>query len=277
MKSLIYTIIAFVFLSYVHGAYAADNGETPFAFSGEKNQPVEITADDSIEWIKEENKYVATGHAIATQGENSVMSDTLTALYNPETGQTDITTLIAQGNVIMTGNTRTVKGDKAVYDVKTGSLTVTGNPVTLETPTQSITATQSLTYYDGEQKAEAVGHVVAKDGTNTLKTDRLIAYFMEENGKRVIGRAETYGHTQIITATEVATGDNGTYNARTQKARLKGNVKITRGENQLNGAEAEVDMKTGFSQIYSAPAEQGAPKQRVRALFMSEDKDTSQK
>ena len=32
-------------------------------------------------------------------------------------------------------------------------------------------------------------------------------------------------------------------------ARVAGNVRITRGQNQLDGSEAEVDMKTGISRL----------------------------
>jgi lipopolysaccharide export system protein LptA len=32
-------------------------------------------------------------------------------------------------------------------------------------------------------------------------------------------------------------------------ARLTGNVKITRGENQMNGKEAEINLKTGVSKM----------------------------
>ena len=34
-------------------------------------------------------------------------------------------------------------------------------------------------------------------------------------------------------------------------ARLGGNVRITRGQNQLNGAEADVNMKTGIATLVS--------------------------
>ncbi len=51
------------------------------------------------------------------------------------------------------------------------------------------------------------------------------------------------------TQTDTVTGDRGVYVPDTGIARLGGNVRITRGQNQLNGAEAEVDMKTGLSRL----------------------------
>jgi lipopolysaccharide export system protein LptA len=37
-------------------------------------------------------------------------------------------------------------------------------------------------------------------------------------------------------------------------ARLGGNVQITRGQNQLNGAEADVNMKTGIATLVARSA-----------------------
>ena len=50
----------------------------------------------------------------------------------------------------------------------------------------------------------------------------------------------------------------------------RGNVRITRGQNQLNGAEAEVNVKTGISRLLSAPA------QRVQGLVMPNDSSSQQ-
>ena len=48
-------------------------------------------------------------------------------------------------------------------------------------------------------------------------------------------------------------------------ARLGGNVRITRGQNQLNGAEAEVNMKTGLSRLTAGT------NTRVQGLVMPND------
>jgi lipopolysaccharide export system protein LptA len=45
------------------------------------------------------------------------------------------------------------------------------------------------------------------------------------------------------------TGDRGVYVPDTGIARIAGNVQITRGQNQLNGAEADVNMKTGIATL----------------------------
>jgi lipopolysaccharide export system protein LptA len=48
-------------------------------------------------------------------------------------------------------------------------------------------------------------------------------------------------------------------------ARLGGDVHITRGQNQLNGAEANVNMKTGIATLVAAP------QNRVHGLVLPND------
>ena len=64
----------------------------------------------------------------------------------------------------------------------------------------------------------------------------------------------------------MVTGDEGVYNPITQQATVLGNVKVTRGDNQLDGARAEVDMQTGISRLFAAP------NQKVRGLFTPQKK-----
>ena len=48
-------------------------------------------------------------------------------------------------------------------------------------------------------------------------------------------RVEAFGNVSVRTATDIVTGDRGVYVPDTGIARLAGNVRITRGQNQLNG------------------------------------------
>ena len=69
----------------------------------------------------------------------------------------------------------------------------------------------------------------------------------------------------VRTPTDTVTGDRGVYVPDTGMARLGGNVQITRGQNQLNGAEADVNMKTGIATLLATNAG------RVRGLVMPND------
>ena len=56
------------------------------------------------------------------------------------------------------------------------------------------------------------------------------------------------GGVTIKTPDETLTGDSGYYNAKTNTAEVKGNVKIIRGPNTLEGARAKLNMTTKCQQ-----------------------------
>ncbi len=64
------------------------------------------------------------------------------------------------------------------------------------------------------------------------------------------------------TAVDIVRGDRGVYVPDTGIARIVGHVRITHGENQLNGPAADINMKTGIAHIISDPT------QRVSGLIM---------
>ena len=49
---------------------------------GKKDNPVEIYAEDAIEWHKNEKKYLAIGNAKASSGTMSLTSEKIEAFYN---------------------------------------------------------------------------------------------------------------------------------------------------------------------------------------------------
>jgi lipopolysaccharide export system protein LptA len=72
------------------------------------------------------------------------------------------------------------------------------------------------------------------------------------------------GNVVITTAREKVYGDKGTYNVPAQKAVLTGKVRIYQGKNWLEGTRAEVDMKTGISQLFAETRAEGG---RVKGVF----------
>jgi lipopolysaccharide export system protein LptA len=80
-------------------------------------------------------------------------------------------------------------------------------------------------------------------------------------------RVEAYGNVEVRTQTDTVRGDRGVYVPDTGIARIVGHVRITRGENQLNGPAADVNMKTGIAHIISDPG------QRVQGLLMPNSSD----
>jgi len=78
-------------------------------------------------------------------------------------------------------------------------------------------------------------------------------------------KVECYGNVVIRTVNDTVTGDRAVYVPDSGIARVAGKVRITRGQNQLAGAEADVNLKTGISRLLPS---KGA---RVSGLLVPND------
>lgn len=230
-------------------------------------KPIEINADNGIEWQSKQKAYIARGNARAAQGDVEVFGDMLTAYYREdEKGATAIWRIDADRNVRIVTPTQRAFGDKGVYDVDNGVLVLTGKGIRLETETDSITARDSLEYWEKRSIAVARGNAIAVRGDNRLRADILTAYFVnDKDGKNRVKRVDAYDNVVITTLDEVVRSARGVYNVDTGIATLTGDVKITRGDNQLNGDSAEVNLNTGVSRLF------GKENGRVRGIFTPED------
>jgi len=238
------------------------------------DQPISIDAEEGIEWQQAKQVYIARGNAVASQGGVTVRADTLTAHYRTgKKGDTEIWRIVADGNVKISTDKETATGDKGVYDIDNGVLVMTGKIVRLDTPTEKISAKQSLEYWDTKRVAVARGDALAiKDGRE-LRADVLTAHLKEtKKGALELARMEAFGNVEVATQSEVARAEYGDYNPDTGIANMAGSVKISRGTSQLNGEFAEVNMKTGVSRLLAQP--KGVPNsgKRVRGVMQPESK-----
>lgn len=274
--------------------------------------PVDITANDGIEWRQADQVVVARGNARAVRDGTTVEGARLLARYRPRAGLpapaqpgetplnggNEIWRMEAEGDVKISTATDTATGDRGVYDMDQAVLVLTGRNLSLVTPQQTITARDSLEYWSQRKMAVARGNavVVTQDGRR-ITADALVAYLLDDPapttttagaapaanstttrvsqpragtegaaapppGQGRIDRVELFGNVEIRTETEVVRGERGVYAAGTGQARLLGDVRITRGDNQVNGREALVNMNTGISRVISAPG------QRVQGLIV---------
>jgi lipopolysaccharide export system protein LptA len=245
---------------------------------GSKNKaPVEITANDAIEWLRNEHLYRASGAAIAKQGDVTIAADTLEASYDPALGEQNIQTVTAIGHVTITSTEHTVVADRGVYNVTTGLVTLTGGAIRLTAPNMTVTAQDKLTYSRSENKASAFGNAVVTTPGRTLKAQQIEAWFMNGSDKKQnsqmgnLQRAAARGNVMIKTDKEILQAQSADYNAVTQDAVMVGNVRLTQGQNHLQGERAVVNMQTGISQLFGSanPNSVGTASGngRVRALF----------
>lgn len=216
-----------------------------------RNTPLEINADEGIEWQQKTQAYIARGNARAAQGDVAVHAETLTAYYREKQGGgTTIWRIDAEKKVRIVSPTQRAYGNKGVYDVDNGILVLTGN-VRMETDTDRITARDSLEYWEKRSLAVARGNAIAERGENKLRADVLTAHFFKDaKGKSRVRQIDAFDNIVITTPDEIVRSNRGVYDVETGIAKLTGSVKITRGTNQLNGEYAEVNLNTGVSRLF---------------------------
>lgn len=100
------------------------SGSTAFEFN--KKDPIYITAD----WMEvDQTKSTITykGRVVTIQSDMTLRSETLTAYYDPQSKQ--MKQIVSEGKVNVTQGDRIATGEKAVFDDKTKTVTLTGSPV----------------------------------------------------------------------------------------------------------------------------------------------------
>lgn len=230
-------------------------------------KPIEIDADDGIEWRRKTKVYIARGNARAAQGDVAIHADKLVAYYRDKVkGKMSIWRIEALGNVRLVTPSHTAFGDKGVYIVDDGMLVLTEKPgkrIRLVTPTDKITARDSLEYWEKRNMAVARGDAVVIRKDKRMRADLLTAHFSKDkDGKIRIQRVTAFDNVLISSNNEIVRAQEGVYDVASGVATLTGGVKITRGGNQLNGSTAIVNMNTGVSTI------RGAKGERVKGLIV---------
>lgn len=242
--------------------------------------PVEVTAAGGFEWREQEQRVIASGSARAVRENVTVLADRLVALYRKKPGSSagaagdgggnEIYRLEAEGHVRILTPTDEAVGERAVYDMDKAVLVMTGGALRLTTPQQVITARDSLEYWSDKRMAVARGAavVVTTDGRR-VSADTLVGYTAPPEGGSTpvaakpgpadpaasgkLQRVEGFGNVEVRTATDTVRGDRGVYVVDAGLARVVGHVRVTHGQNQINGPAADVNMKTGVARMISDP------------------------
>lgn len=252
---------------------------------------VTVTADTLIAHYRKKGQGGAP-----TAGDNSAQSVKPTAAAGSpapgaaidETSNNEVYRLEAVGHVHIFTPTDQAWGDRAAYDMDQAVLVLTGHNLKLTTPQDVLTSRDDMEYWSQKRVAIARGDAVAisSDGRR-ISADTLVGYLVQPDQQPAgasakpkpaapegksgqdpllasgkLQRVEAFGNADVRTATETVHGDRGVYVPDTGKARIVGHVRITRGQNQMNGVAADVDMKTGVSTLLSGPAE------RVTGMIM---------
>ncbi len=243
---------------------------------GGGDQPLEIDADEGLEWRRDDKVYIARGNAVAAQGDVTVRGDVLSAYYRPDAaGKTEVFLLDAKGNVTIETASEIAYGDHGQYILDDQRLELRGGDLKLVSKTNNdvITARDSLEYWRGRQIAVARGNAEAVHQEKQIKADVLSAHFKaDENEKLAVYQVVGEGNVEIRTPTDFASGKSGVYYVTEEVATLTGDVKITQKSNQLNGEYAEVNLATGVSKVLGAQPG-GEDPGRVQGLVLPKPKD----
>lgn len=199
----------------------------------------------------------SSGHAAGPGGEGSGGN-----------GGSEVYRLEAVGHVHIFTNTDQAWGDRAVYDMDQAVLVMTGTNMKMTTPQDILTARDTMEYHSREHMSVSRGNatLTTNDGRQ-MRADILVGYDRPKNsrtprsaaghdaspGAGAIDRVDAFGHILIRTQSEAVTGDRGVYVPDSAIARIVGNVHISRGLNQISGAAAIVNMRTGIATLTDTP------------------------
>ena len=129
-----------------------ENKKSSSAFEFNKKDPIYITAD-WMEVDQKKNSIVYKGRVVMVQADMTMRSDVLTAYYDPE--MKAMSQIVAEGKVNATQGVRVATGERAVFDDKAKTVTLTGNPVMRQGNNQ--VSGVKVVYFIDQEKAIAEG------------------------------------------------------------------------------------------------------------------------
>lgn len=240
---------------------------------------VTVTADRLIAYYR---KKAGDTESKSSQNPNSQQKSG--DITQSDSGSNEIYRLYAYGHVHIYTNTDQAWGDKAVYDIDQATLVLTGKHMKLTTPQNVMTAKDAMEYHSQTRMSVGRGDATViniKDGRQ-INADVLVGYSSPDDQKKPeqknnvtdnkksddltksgkLEKVNAFGNVVVRTQSETVRGDRGVYVPNTGIARIVGNVHITRGQNQLNGHAAIINMHTGIAHMTEMPG------QRVQGLVV---------
>ena len=267
-RKLLFQLVVLVIFFFQISAAAVAGGLD--LASGSKDMPIEITADNGIEWEKNKEILIASGNAKASRGGVTVLAEVLRAYYRKKTtGGTDLYRLDAAGGVKIFSDTESMEGQTAVLDFEQAILKVDGKKVIYKAGPDTITANQQMEYWERQKMAVARGNAVAIHKGKTLRADVLKALLRKnKTGRSEVYIIEAFNNVLIVSDKDRLRSDSAIYKLDSGIVTLKGNVSIIRENSILNGDLAEINLKTGISKLLTVDSVGSREeRKRVRGLI----------
>ena len=250
--------------------------------SGNKDDsPIIIDAEKSVVCDETAHKCVATGLAKAQKGTSTIYGDVLT-VYFTEGKERDITAMTADGHVRMETPTEKAYGEHAHYDAALDRVLMTGGNLKIVTPKEILTARDSIEYWHTKNQGIARGNAIAEfpEKKQLVQADTLISYFTPSSEKTKEGkekieieRVEAEGNMLASSPKEIVTGDRGVYFGKTEIVEVFNNVKVTQGENVIEGGYARANLKTNVAEMFTHPPHiaQKGPVKRISGIIIPKE------
>jgi lipopolysaccharide export system protein LptA len=227
-----------------------------FGLAEDDDEPIEISAENGIEWKRDARTYTARGNALAQQGETSIAADTLIAYLDD---QDELSHWVAIGNVKISTERSTSYGERAEYQESTRVLVLTGGNLKVVTEKQTVTARDQIEYWRDRDAVVAKGAVVIVREDTIIHADKATGYFRNDTDVNDDGdsgsdlsQLDAEGHVRVDREDQTSFSDKLAYNPDTEIAVLTGNVVINSKDNRYTGGRAELDLKNDVSRLLPA-------------------------
>ena len=162
-------------------------------FSANRDQPVKITSN-TLEVRDKSHQATFMGEVKLVQGDTTITCRALTVFYEdtptagakkgapppdanaPKQSNTQIKRAEAKGDVLITQKDQTASGDNGVYDMKSNTMTLTGNVVVTQGTSvmrgerMVVNMTTGVTRVDGSKPVELMMQPGSKDGKGPTLT-----------------------------------------------------------------------------------------------------------
>jgi lipopolysaccharide export system protein LptA len=269
--ALLLAAVAPIAVSAQETGSSADSSGGGFGVSdGNDDEPLEISAENGIEWKRDARTYTARGNALAQQGNTSIAGDTLIAYLDEND---EIARWEAIGNVTIRTAKSTSYGARAEYQEASRVMILTGGNLKVVTDKSTVTARDQIEYWRDRDAVVAKGAVVIVREDTTIHADEATGYFADsgattdDGSESDLTQLDAQGHVRVDRKDQTAFSDKLAYNPNTEIAVLTGNVIINSKDNRYTGGRAELDMKNDISRLLPAGG------QRVHTVIKTKKKD----
>lgn len=222
------------------------------------DRAIEVTADQGLEWDKTQKLYIARGNARLVRGQITIAAGVLRAWYrDDDTSRGQVFRVEAEGDVRVTRGDLVATGARGTYDTDKRLGRLTGIGLAVSSGDSRLTATDFIELHEDRRVVVARGGVrLVRPGEELRATSLTLHFEPVETGARGrtrLARVEADGDVRITSCSGSAQAGRVVYDPQSGEAQLSGDVKLTRGNDRLEGAEAEINTKDGSMRVTSAP------------------------